>query len=197
MNKIITALSVALSFSVVFASFAQASKLSVAEVESLNAPFDQCDVLSQHLVHEAMQNLDPYYESKETLVREYIELTRRAIHDSWDIAGARFSAQEFYYKKNGDKVFDYGKRAAHEISQYLNDELPSRDYLNFDLRTLKNLHDMACKARTDAYNNIVNLNSKLIALRAEPSKPWLNPKKRIPCPIMKTLTCRPLREISD
>ncbi|KXS31505.1 MAG: hypothetical protein AWT59_2372 [Candidatus Gallionella acididurans] len=193
MKKSIIALVAALSLSInCNSAMAQWVILSESENMALLAPFAKCDDFSQQLKYEPMQNLDAYDESQVTLVREYIELTRRSKHASWDDAGAIFSGLEHGYQENGYLLTDYGRRAKHELSQYSANELPSRDYLNFDLQTLKNLYDKACKARADAHNEIMSLNSKLASLRAEPLKPWLNPKKRIPCPVMFTLTCRRL-----
>jgi hypothetical protein len=137
-----------------------------------------------------MQNIDPQNAEKQRIVREYIELKRRDLKDDWDFAATSFSLEQFQYAKDRNYVEEYYRRAVDVVRQYNSGSYPFTDSLTHHLSGLQRMHDDACKARNDAIDRFSRLDGKLIALKAEKSKPWLNPQKRLPCPVMKTPHCR-------
>ncbi|MFZ2161972.1 MAG: hypothetical protein WAW02_07140 [Sideroxyarcus sp.] len=151
----------------------------------------RCEMPKEILRIKPMQNLDPADASQEKLAREYIELKRRAIKDSWDVAGTVFSTEHFRFLSSKNYLDEYDRRAIESIHQHDNGTYPFSEPLEEHVRGLQVLYEQACKERNSTIERIATLDPQLDALRAEPSKPWLDPKKRIPCPVMQTPTCRP------
>ncbi|HUX62175.1 hypothetical protein [Sulfuricella sp.] len=180
-------------------TFAQCSKsgkgsapaLTADEVTSKLAQFQTCPILPDIARLQPLQGIDPKDSAKEQLAREYIELKRRAIDDKWDVAGTVFSVEQAQYAIHRGYVDEYPRRAIEAVQQYIHGTYPFTDALDDHLAGIKAMYDKDCEAQNKALARMVALEPELAVLRAEPVKPWLNPKRKLPCPVMRTPACRP------
>ena len=136
-------------------------------------------------------NLSPNDKDLGKLAREYIELKRRSIKESWDVAGSVFTIEQTLFTGYRNYVPEFARRAREAVRQYKEGTFPFNESLEQHLGRLKGQYDKECQARNQELVILAKLDPKLDTLRQEPSKPWLSPQKRMPCPIQRTPTCRP------
>lgn len=138
-----------------------------------------------------LHGIHPDDEERILEARARIELRRRAQKLSWNEAAAAFALEQQLFAVEYNFVPEYKRRAHVVVRTASIGESEGTGTPAEQVADLFKLYQEACSKRNSKMAEMSSQRPAVIALMGEKNKAWINPRRRLPCPVSQVQNCIP------